>query len=185
MDGATWGSISNKCYLSFDKQALETYKSHNNAKSDTTTWVELPRLMMMEPKSLFTSRSSGAVSSNHSCTDGSAHSPWFVQSNPRLTCSDAIPMVDSPPPMLPASSPMLPQAHLLALVLSPCRKTPCFSQGGNVVSLGCKCMPSCWVCMCSFVPPFSIPLFSMHAFMLWCTCVPLSHPFSIPLLGRM
>ena len=38
------GSISNKCYLSFDKQALETYKSHNNAKSDTTTLVELPDL---------------------------------------------------------------------------------------------------------------------------------------------
>ena len=27
--------------------------------------------------------------------------------------------------------------------------------------------------------PFSIPLFSMHAFMLWCTCVPLSHHFLI------
>ena len=55
------GSISNKCYPSFVKKALKTYKSHNNTKSDTTTWVELPRLMMMEPKSLFTSRSGGSA----------------------------------------------------------------------------------------------------------------------------
>ena len=63
----------------------------------------------------------------------------------------------SPPLISPASSPMIPQAHLLAHVLSPCPKTPCFSQGGNVVSLECECMPSCCVCMCSFVHPFSTP----------------------------
>ena len=30
---------------------------------------------------------------------------------------------------------MLPQAYLLAPLLFPCHNTPCFSEGGNVVSL--------------------------------------------------
>ena len=55
------GSIFNKCSPSFNKLAPETYKSHNNARSGTTTWVDLPRLMLMEPKSLFTSRSGVTV----------------------------------------------------------------------------------------------------------------------------
>ena len=127
MDGATWG-----LYLQQMLPLLRHPSSRNLqvAQQRQKRHYEVGQITLTYDdgtKSLFTSRSGGTVSVNHSCTDGSAHSPWFVQSNPRLTCSDAIAMVDSPPPIFPASSPMLPQAHLLALVLSPCRKTPCFS----------------------------------------------------------
>ena len=43
------GSISNKCYLSFDKQALETYKSHNNVGRITPTYDDGTKVLVYFP----------------------------------------------------------------------------------------------------------------------------------------